>query len=336
MRPVPDGPLVIAYLVPALLDRQDAAAIAAVAGAHRGRAKVIAYASGAQSWIENSTLSGAFDVWKDVGELDPATIARYFRHDGAHVVIDAAGFASPQTLLALSHCATALRVSWLGNPASLVAPIYDARIVARSDAVAQDEWGIGGGYPLVSARPQVPRPERTNLQFGSDASLAQLDDATVSCWVAILRALPEARLLLCAHESGAGTIDRLVERFGRDTAARIDLLAAPKFEEFYARVDVALAPRRGASPRMAAEAVACGVPVVVFGGTCAAEPYASFLTGLGLGSGAVAADEGAYVRRALAHAKARSLVPAPFLPADAAAFAAAIEEHALRALRHAA
>ncbi len=330
--PVADGPLVIAYLVPALLDRQDAAAIAAVAGAHRGRAKVIAYASGAQSALENSALSGAFDVWKDVGELDPATIARYFRHDGVHIAIDAAGFAAPATLMALSRCATALRVSWLGNPAAIGAPIYDARIVAERDAVAQNEWGIGGGYPLVGTRRSAPRPERTILQFGSDAALAQLDDTTVSCWVSILRALPDARLLLRAYDSGAGTVDRLVERFGRDSASRIDLSAAQKFEEFYARVDVALAPRRGASSRMAAEAVACGVPVVAFGGTSAAEPYGPFLTGIGLGPGAIAADEADYVRCAVAHARRKSRLVVPPLAADAAAFAVAIEHRVRRAL----
>jgi protein O-GlcNAc transferase len=331
--PVPAAQLVIAYIVPALLDRRDAAAIAAVAGAHeRSRTKVIAYASGAQSWLENSALSGGFDKWQDLGGLDPATVARYFDHDGVNVVIDASGFASPATLLALAETGSALRVSWLGNPAGITAPVYDARIVARHGNAREDEWGIGL-YPLVGARHIVTAPTRAVLQFGSDASLAQLDPATMSCWAAILRALPEARLLLRDPESGAGTVDRLIARFGRDLAARIDLVAAARFEEFYARVDVALAPRRGSSPRMAAEAIACGVPVVVFQGTCVAEPYGSFLAAIGVGPGSVASDEGEYVRHALALAKTQLRSPAPSGAADPASFAAAIEEHAMHMLR---
>ncbi|HUK60742.1 MAG TPA: hypothetical protein VLV50_16035 [Stellaceae bacterium] len=332
---VPSGPLVIAYLVPALLDREDAAAIAAVASAHRGSAKTIAYASGAQSWTENAPLSGAFDVWKDVNELDPATIARYFRHDGVHAIIDAAGFASPATLVALSHCTTALRVSWLGNPGAIGAPIYDARITAYH-AASGNEWGIDGGYPLAGVRHDVARVDRAVLQFGSDASLAQLDDATVSCWGALLRAEPEGRLLLRARDYGAATIDRLVARFGRENAARIDLVAAERFEEFYARVDVALAPRRGASPRMAAEALACGVPVVAFAGESAAEPYGSFLAGAGVASDMLGKDEAGYVSCALTQIRRPTLARVAVDAVDAAAFATEIEERVRHTLRQAA
>lgn len=331
---VPDGPLVIAYIVPALRDGRDAAAIAAVARAHALHgAKTLAYAHGAQSWIENAALCGAFGVWQDIGRLDPATIARYFRHDGVHVAIDAAGFASPSTLMALARTTTALRVSWLGNPAALGAPIYDLRIVAGPQGQRQGEWGIAGGYPIPAAERLLPQSARASLQFGSDASLAQLDDSTVSCWTSILHAMPDARLLLRAHDGGAGTVNRLVARFGREIAARVDLVAATRFEEFYPLVDVALAPRRGASPRMAAEAVACSVPVVAFAGTCAAEPYGPFLAAIG--AGAIGANEGGYVRRALTLARERSPFAVPQSMCDAACFAAAIEEHAVRALRQA-
>jgi glycosyltransferase involved in cell wall biosynthesis len=59
---------------------------------------------------------------------------------------------------------------------------------------------------------------------------------------------------------------------------------------------VALAPAKGGSPRMAAEAIACGVPVVALdsGGI-----YGAFLRRLGLGGSLVAADERDYVSIAL-------------------------------------
>ncbi len=62
------------------------------------------------------------------------------------------------------------------------------------------------------------------------------------------------------------------------------------------RVDVALAPRRGLSPRMAAEAMACGVPPWPVAGPDAVAPYAAFLRALGLGAALVACGRCANMR----------------------------------------
>ena len=323
---------VIAYLVNALEDRGSAAAIAAVARAHdRARCTVIGYGHGAQSWIENAALSGAFDRWQDIAALDGATIARYFTHDAADVVIDASGFAAPQSVLALARTGGALRVSWLGNPAALAAPIYDARIVAATGRGSLAAWKIAGGYPLPRPPLRAPRAGG-QMQFGADVALPQLGDDTVALWSSILRASPGAKLLLRAQDTGRGAIDRLVARFGTELAARIDLVSAKGSEEFYPLVDVALAPRRGVSPRLAAEAVACGVPVVAFAAASAIEPYGAFLHGIGLGASHTAANDGDYVRRALAFAAAPEAPALDLATLDAAAFAAALDSHIARAL----
>src|SRR6185437_15054987 len=101
------------------------------------------------------------------------------------------------------------------------------------------------------------RARGAQTHFGADVLLPQLCDETVALWAAILRSASDAKLLFRARDTGRGTVDRLIARFGTELAARIDLVSAERFEEFYALVDVALAPRRGLSPRMAAEAVAC-------------------------------------------------------------------------------
>ena len=163
--------------------------------------------------------------------------------------------------------------------------------------------------------------------------LAQLGDETVALWAAILRASSDAKLLLRAKDTGRGTVDRLIARFGTELAARIDLVSVERFEEFYALVDVALAPRRGLSPRMAAEAVACGVPAVVFAGSSPIEPYGGFLQGLDAGGPHAAANDGDYVRRALAVAASAEPPLSPTGTAGAAVFAQALEQHVVRALR---
>ena len=283
---------------------------------------MIGYGAGAQSWDENATLSGAFERWQDIAALDGATIARYLRHDDVDVVIDASGFGAPQNLIALTRGGCGLCLSWLGNPTSLLAPVYDARIGALPG-----DWGIAGGWPL----PRLQKPEtgaRAAIQFGADVSLAQLGDDTVAMWSAILRA-SDSKLVLRTGDASRAAVDWLVARFGAVLATRIDLVTAGRPEEFWACVDVALAPRRGVSPRLAAEAVSCGVPVVAFAAASAAEPYGAFLHGIGLcGVG----NDGDFVRRALDLAASRH-APAPDAAAlGAAAFARSLDERILHAL----
>jgi tetratricopeptide (TPR) repeat protein len=328
---MPGAKIVVAYLVSALGDRGDAAAIAAVARAHdRARFAVIAYGHGAQSWDENAVLSGAFDRWQDVASLDGATIARYFRHDEVDVVIDASGFSAPQSLLALGRADRAIRVSWLGNHAALGVPIYEARITPAAAREAPGEWIVAGGYPVPQSQPRQRRSGGPT-QFGSDVALPQLGADTVALWSAILRGSADAKLLLRAGETGRGAVDRLVARFGAQLAARIDLVTVDRFEDFYARVDVTLAPRRGVSPRLAAEAIACGVPIVAFAAASPLEPYGAFLRGIGCGVAHTVANDGEYVRRALALA-AGSDAPMPDpATSDAAVFARALDGHITRA-----
>jgi protein O-GlcNAc transferase len=334
-RPVEDR-LVIGYVVAGFVDPRDAAAVAAVARAHdRGRVQVMGYGRGAQSWQENTVLSGAFDTWQDIGSLDAATIARFFARDGNQLIIDAAGFAAPNAMLALARLPSAVRISWLGNPAGLGAPIYDWRIAAGAGS-GDTAWRIAGGYPVLHRLRAKAAPSDRPLQFGADVGMVQLDAGTVALWSAILAAMPEAKLVLRANDATPGNVDRLIGRFGRDLAARIDILPADRAEDFYDHVDVALTPRRGASPRMAAEAVGCGVPPVAL-----AEPYASFLADLGLGTALVAKDDKAYVRMALKLARSASmrervtktlLASAPAGPDSAQLFARALEAHAAAAL----
>lgn len=335
-----EGKLVIVYLVAALADRHDAAAVAAVAGAHdRARVKVIGYGSGARSWLENAALGGAFDEWRDIATLDMATIARSLDRDGADLVVDVSGLHAPQCLLALAQLESAVRVGWIGNGTVLDASVYDATIVAASAGMTETRWPIAGGYPLCPAPRREQRPDRSTFHFGADVGLFQLDPETVAAWSSILRSATEAKLLLRAADTSGGMVDRLIARFGRELAARIDLVAVESVDEFFALVDVALAPRRGVSPRLAAEAVACGVPCVATGGSGDTTPYAAFLRQFGLGRDLVAADERDDVGIALAlagSAEARARIGAMARAAasqpeyGASHFARMLEQNALR------
>ncbi|MGO8921299.1 MAG: hypothetical protein ACLQJR_35895 [Stellaceae bacterium] len=346
----PGEKLVVGYLVPHFGDRGDAAAVAAVARAHRQRGtSVIGYGLGAQSWDDNAPLRGGFDKWRDILCVDHATLAKMLAGDNLDVVIDVGGFAAPETLRALARVGSAVRAAWLVDPRGLERQIYDAAIVPRAARAGAEEIALwrppSGAYPLL--RDWTRRRERIGdavCRFGADVQLAQIDPPTTALWRGVLTAAPQAVLLLRGNDLDRGAnVARLVERFG-DLAARIDVVAAAEADEFYRQVDVALAPLRGPSARMAAEALACGVPVLALEEEGAAQPYAALLRDLGLAA-LVAATAAKYVGLAAGFAaspeqRARAAAAVEAVAArgedTAAAIAGAIEEASRAALGQAA
>lgn len=303
--------LVIGYLVSAFVDPEDAVAVAAVAQAHdRARVTVLGFGQGSQTAEPNRSLVGAFGKWRDIGALDPATLARTFSGDGVDVLIDAGGFAAARQLQALTRFDTGLRVSWLGNPSGIGAPLYDARLSAAD-------------YPVLDGRKTAGERPTRPLAFGADLSLAQLDAKTVALWAAILARVPTAHLVLRARDMEAqANVARLIAQFGQTMAARIDLRHVERASDFYQAVDIALLPLSGASPRAAAEALASGIPAVAMTG----EPYGAFLAGRGLGKRFVAEDGVHYCTIATTLAQSAEARALPAVERGAAKLARGIEE----------
>ena len=302
--------LVVGYLVSAFSDRGDAAAVAAVARAHdRARVTVLGFGLGAQTAEQNAGLIGAFSKWRDIGALDSATLARTLSGDGVDVLVDAGGFASAPQLRALTRFATGLRVSWLGNPTGILAPLYDAQLSSAD-------------YPVIEPRSALPRGAGP-IAFGADITLAQLDTSTVALWAGVLALVPESKLVLRARDMGhKANLTRLIDQFGETFAARIDLRSVERMTEFYQAVDVALSPLSGASPRAAAEALANGVPAVAMSGTA----YGQFLARRGFDKRLVATDGAHYASIAAALAQSPEARVLPALESDATKLAQAIEE----------
>jgi protein O-GlcNAc transferase len=305
-RRAPQERLIIAYIVSEFFDRSDAAAVAAVARAHdRSRVRVIGYGVGEKAWDENVALGAAFEQWRDISRLDAATFARTLASDGVDVVIDVGGLAAPATVQALAQAKAALRVAWLHHPVGLAA-IYDA-VILNDESNAPSglrAWPVGwGAYPLAREwRTGIERTTDQNVRFGADVRLRQLNRETIELWSAVLSALPQSVLLLRQNDLTAPeNVDRLVERFGRSLAGRIDILTAASPGEFYRHVDVALAPTIGTSPRVVAEALCSDVPALARRHDRPGCTYSSLLDALGLGKDLVATSREDYL------AKARSL-----------------------------
>lgn len=294
--------LVIGYVVTEFFDRSDAAAVAAVARAHdRSSVRVIGYGAGAKAWDENITLGAAFEHWRDISRLDPATFARTLASDGVNVVIDVSGPAAPVSLQALAQANSVLRVAWLHHPVGLEA-IYDAVIPGDQRRGLRPLPVTCGAYPLVAEwRIGLERTADPKFRFGAEIRLSQLNRETTELWSAVLNAVPQSVLLLRQNDlTSPENVGRLIDRFGRGLAARIDILTAPSSVEFYRHVDVALAPTIGTSPRVVAEALCFGVPALALGHDRLGNGHSILLEELGLGSDLVATSLDAYLAKAKA------------------------------------
>jgi tetratricopeptide (TPR) repeat protein len=302
--------LVVGYFVSAFADPDDAFAVASVARAHdRARVSVLGFGLGNQTDEQNVRLIGSFGKWRDISALDPATLARTLAGDGVDVLIDAGGFGSSSQLQALTRFDCGLRVSWLGNPTAILAPLYDVRLSSADYPVLDDVAKIAKGEGPVA--------------FGADVTLAQLDTRTVALWSAVLALVPDAKLVLRGRDmESQANIARLIAAFGENLAARIDLRHVERAGEFYEAVDVALLPYRAVSPRAAAEALAHNVPAIAMAG----EPFGSFMAGRGLDKRFVATDGAHYCSLAMALAASRQARILPPIERGVTKLARAIEE----------
>jgi predicted O-linked N-acetylglucosamine transferase (SPINDLY family) len=306
-----------AYVLAAVLPHHDRAAF-----------EIVAYSNTPREDAMTDRLKPHLDGFvRIVGEGDAALAGR-IAADGIDVLVDLSGHTQGNRLGAFARRPAPVQLSWLGYPASTGLAQIDARV---TDALADPE-GPDADAPLVRLQdgflafvpPDGPAPAREPGPpvFASFNNVAKLGPRTIACWAAILRAVPDARLLLKAlsfEDPGIAARYRgLFAGHGIDPG-RVEFVGwvgAPGGHlALYSRVDVALDPFPYNGTLTTLEALWAGVPVVTLAGDRhAARVGTSILTRIGR-TDSIAADADDYVRVA-ADAIRR--------PADRAALRAAL------------
>jgi len=250
------------------------------------------------------------DRWLDVGDLDDDALAQAVAAENIGVLFDLCGHAPGNRLAAFAGRLAPLQVSWgdwflssglprmdlfLGD--AVLTPPREHRFFSESVHLLPHRFSY-------SSPPQRPRPAAHPPEPPVFASLnrpAKLTDATVDCWSAILRAVPDARLLLRGE-------DFAHEAFRRHTGARfeargvapqrLDLRPFAAYAEAlqdYRMVSVALDPFPFTGCVTSFDALAMGVPLVSLRGqTPVARQGAAILTSLDLPEW-IAQSTGSYV-----------------------------------------
>lgn len=260
--------------------------------------------------------------WIDIDTLDDVALATRARELGIDVLIDLGGYGDAARMPACAHRLAPVQVKWVGmqnhstglpeidwfitdrweTPPELE-PLYSERLLRLPDGYAC--------YSPPAYAPDIsPLPALANghITFGCFNNLAKVTPRVIATWAAVLRRVPEARLVLKTHQfSDRPTADHVRAAFtdAGIAAARIELRGSSPHRAFmgeYGQVDIVLDPFPYSGGLTTCEALWMGVPTVTLPGEIFASRHSmSHLSNVGL-SDWIARDAQDYVALAVAKA----------------------------------
>jgi protein O-GlcNAc transferase len=264
--------------------------------------------------------------WHIVAGKPAETVAAIIRELGIDVLIDLGGWGDQGMLAACAERPAALQMKWVGMQAHTTG-------MREVDCFISDRWEtppgfepfyterllrMPDGYVVYSPPPDAPAPGRLpaaegrGITFGCLNNLAKITPHVIAAWAAILRRVPDARLLLKSHQfSDAPTAERIRAAFAAHgiDAGRLVLRGSSGLRDQLGQhheIDIVLDPFPYTGGLTTCEALWMGVPVLALAGEAfAARHSTSHLSNVGL-TDWIAADKADYVERAVMFAADRA------------------------------
>lgn len=258
--------------------------------------------------------------WREVVAMSDEQVAATICEDQIDILIDLAGHTANTRLGVLAMDPAPVQATYLGYPATTGLPSVDYRVTdAYADPPGQTDHlytetlvrlpGCFLTYAPAENSPDIAQPPQiTNgrVTFGSFNNATKITPTTAALWSRVLRALPDAHLVLKAHLlEQADTRHYVLRLFAQNgvRASRVTLLpffdATADHLNFYNTIDIALDPYPYNGTTTTCEALWMGVPVITLvGPTHYARVGLTLLHSVGLSEFA-AHDADSYVRAAV-------------------------------------
>ncbi len=258
-----------------------------------------------------------------VSGMGDRQLAERIRQDGIDILVDLTGHTADNRLPLFFLRPAPVQITWLGYLGGTGVPTIDWRVTdvhADPETLAalpglEKPWRLPHTQwcyrPYPDARPSGHRPIAIagHVTFACLNNPGKVSPAALSAWAEILRALPQARLVLLTSPD-ADRVEALRRFFDAHgvAPARIELVSRMPLAQYlalYARADIGLDTFPYAGGTTTCDAAWMGVPVVTLAGDRPfARSGASILAQLDLGD-LVTADVTAYVAAAIALAEDR-------------------------------
>jgi predicted O-linked N-acetylglucosamine transferase (SPINDLY family) len=282
------------------------------------RVELYAYSCNPREDEVTASLRPHVAVWRAVAGLADADLARLVHDDRIDVLVDLAGHTEHNRLPVFARRPAPVQATWLGYFATTGLREIDWKIGDPWVTPTEEEahfteriWRMPVCCycfaPPVDAPPVAELPSRANgyVTYGCLNNLAKLNDGVVETWARVLRADPDARLLLKSRPlRSEEVVDRVRRRFAHHGvgAERLLLESAdhyPRHLEAYARVDVALDPFPYTGGATTTESLWMGVPVLTLRGDRYIGHQGETLLRAAALPDWIATDQDDYVRKAL-------------------------------------
>ncbi|MFI4941280.1 MAG: tetratricopeptide repeat protein, partial [Burkholderiales bacterium] len=262
-------------------------------------------------------LRRQFKHWDVVAGLSDVALAKKIMDDGIDILIDLSGHTGKNRLLSFARKPAPLQASWMGYPGTTGLQAMDYYIADRFlvppgqfDAQFTEKVvrlpANAPFLPFETAPPVSALPALSNgyITFGSFNRTNKLSRAVIALWSALLRALPESRMLLGAMQAD-GNNEMLIDWFTQEGIARERLdfhprSGMPDYLALHRQVDLCLDafPYAGATTTL--HALWMGVPTLTLAGQTMAGRTGDAVAGhIGLEQ-YVAQDKADFVERGLA------------------------------------
>jgi len=270
----------------------------------RSRFEIFCYAELSAPDAVSDRLARMADHWVPTFGVTDGDLAARIRADRIDILVDLAGHSAHNRLGAFTLRPAPVQATWLGYPNTTGLTSIDYRLVdaitdpfPEADALASERLvRLEGGFhcyqPPSDAPPVDPPPclARGYVTFGSYNNIAKLSDATLTAWSALLRRVPDSRLVIKSRFFGEGSSrERFMMRLraaGLDVA-RVELREGiPQVADHlasYGEIDISLDSFPYNGTTTLCESLWMGVPAVTLrGDRHLARVGASLLTHIGL------------------------------------------------------
>jgi protein O-GlcNAc transferase len=175
------------------------------------RFEIFCYSSVERPDDHTRRIAGHADVWRDVRSLSDAELDWRIREDGIDILVDLTMHMARGRLLAFARKPAPVQIAWLAYPGTTGVGALDYRLSdprldpeGFDDHYSESTLRLADSFwcydPLTDVPKVNPLPaiERGHLTLGCLNNPCKLTESTLQLWGGVMRAIPDARLLLMA------------------------------------------------------------------------------------------------------------------------------------------
>ncbi|MFM0030381.1 tetratricopeptide repeat protein [Paraburkholderia madseniana] len=261
-------------------------------------------------------LRGYVPHWHTVWGMSDDALAEKIRADGIDILIDLSGHTARNRLLTFARKPAPVQASWIGYPGTTGLSAVDYYMTDRCILPSEfDSQFIEKIVRLPASAPFLPThaappvnslPALHNgyVTFGSFNRLNKIEPRVIKLWSKLLRALPDARMLVGAMPGDDESSQTVIDWFAQEGIARERLDLRPRagvsvYMQQHHHVDICLDTFPYAGGTTTRHALWMGVPTLTLpGDKMPSRAGASALTHVGI-DGFIAQSEADFVEKGL-------------------------------------